>query len=83
MCALARPVVYELRSEYQDRINFVILDVDQQDQLGMARRMGAIGQPFFAIIPPGQGPDAATLLRFGPLPEARLRELLEEALSTF
>lgn len=75
--------MYGLRPEYQDRINFVILDVDQPGQLDMARRMGAIGQPFFAIVPPGEGPDEATLLRFGPLPEDRLRELLDEALATY
>ena len=83
MCALARPVVYGLRPEYQDRINFVVLDVDDADELALAKRMGAVGQPFFAVIPPRQGPEDAALLRYGPLPETRMRELLDEAISTY
>jgi hypothetical protein len=75
--------VYGLRPEYQDRVNFVILDVDLPEERSLAQEMGAIGQPFYAVIPPGAGPDQATQLRFGPLPEPRLRELLDGAVAAY
>jgi hypothetical protein len=75
--------VYGLRGEYQERVNFVILDVDQEDERALAQQMGARGQPFYAVIPPGGGPELATQLRFGPLPEPALRELLDGTISTY
>ena len=75
--------MYGLRPEYQDRVNFVILDVDKPDELELARRMGSRGQPFYAVIPPDQGPDDATRLTFGPQPESRLRALLDDVVAEY
>ncbi len=75
--------MYGLRPEYQDRINFVILDVDRPDELALAREMGSSGQPFYAVIPPDQGPDSATRLTFGPQPNAPLRALLDDAVAEY
>ena len=64
-------------------MNFVILDSDNPDEFTIARKMGARGQPFYAVIPPNQGPDAATRLTFGPLPDSRLRALLDAVVAEY
>jgi len=76
-CALARPVVHSLRPEYQERVNFVILDYDLKDDRELAAALGISGHPTFAVVPPGGQPSAAFERRFGPqLPDV-LRALLD------
>jgi len=72
-----------LRSEYQDRVNFVILDYDERDERDFAGKMKAAQHPAYAVVPPNSPPSDAVLQRFGPQPEPQLRELLEEIVARF
>lgn len=71
--------MHGLREEYQDRVNFVILDFDESAQRDLARELGVGRHPSFAVVTP----DASDVLRttFGPLREVALRELLDEAIA--
>jgi thioredoxin-like negative regulator of GroEL len=72
---LARPVVNGLRHEYQDRINFVVLDFDRADDLALAKRLGVGDHPAFAVVEPGTG--SVVERRFGPQPESAFRAWLD------
>ena len=74
---MARPVVHRLRPEYQDQVNFVILDYDLGEQREFAGEMGVARHPAFAVLPPNGSPEDATYRRFGPLNEPNLREVLD------
>jgi len=76
LCGLVRPVLQELRPEYQDRVNFVILDYDTSQDASLARDLGVWAHPGFGTI----APDSNEVLNryFGPLPEPRLREILDD-----
>ena len=71
--------MHGLREEYQDRVNFVVLDFDIEAERNLARALGVGRHPSFAVVTP----DAAEVLRttFGPLREVALRELLDEAIT--
>ena len=71
--------MHGLREEYQDRINFVVLDFDESAQRDLARELGVGRHPSFAVVTP----DASDVLKttFGPLREVALRELLDEAIA--
>jgi hypothetical protein len=72
--------VHGLRTEYQDRVNFVILDYDVPAERALARSLGIEAHPAFATLTPGNERDARVRQRaFGPLAEDRLRRLLEDA----
>jgi hypothetical protein len=64
---VARPVVNGLRHEYQDRINFVVLDFDREDDLALARRLGVGDHPAFALLEPNSA--KVRERRFGPIPD--------------
>ncbi len=75
--------MHGLRPEYQDRINFVILDYDNDDDLRLARDLGVAQHPAYAVLPPDGGPDDVSGRRFGPVPETELRRVLDSALAQF
>ena len=80
-CARARPVVHGLRMEYQDRINFVILDYMIAEQREFASIMSVAGHPAFAVIDVSQGPEDARNQTFGFQDESKLRSILEELIA--
>ena len=80
-CARARPVVHGLRMEYQDRINFVILDYMIAEQREFASIMSVAGHPAFAVIDVSQGPEDARNQTFGFQGESKLRSILEELIT--
>lgn len=77
---MARPEVARIRYEYQDRINFVILDFDIEADHALARRMGIAAHPAYAIILPGDTQPARKW--FGPTLEPELRGLVRGALES-
>jgi len=76
-CARTRPVVHGLRLEYQDRINFVILDYMIDEQREFASIMSVAGHPAFAVIDANHHLKDARDQTFGSLNEPRLRAILE------
>ena len=80
-CARTRPVVHGLRMEYQDRINFVILDYMIAEQREFASIMSVAGHPAFAVIDVSQGPEDARNQTFGFQGESKLRSILEELIA--
>ena len=72
--------MHGLREEYQDRINFVILDFDQSAERDLARELGVGRHPSFAVVT-HPTPDDVLKTTFGPLREVALRELLDEAIA--
>ena len=75
--------MHGLRNEYQDRVNFVILDFDRDDERDLASAMGVGRHPAYAVVPPASPPGDALLQRFGPLTEDHLRALLVEVAELF
>jgi len=69
--------VHGLRPEYQERVNFVILDYDLAADLDLARTLGVARHPAFAVLPPGGGPDSVAQRLFGPQTEDVLRRVLD------
>ena len=67
--------MHGLRSEYQDRVNFVILDYDERNERALAERLGAGSHPAYATVTPGAG--EVVMSFFGPTPEGKLREILD------
>ena len=72
--------MHGLRAEYQDRVNFVILDFDVGAERALATQLGVGFHPSFALV----APDSAEALTtsFGPQREQTLRELLDGAVAT-
>ena len=68
-----------LRLEYQDRINFVILDFDRRDDSALAEALGVRSHPAFAVLEPDS--DEVAERFFGPVPEDFLRDKIEGALA--
>jgi hypothetical protein len=75
-------VVHGFRQEYQDRLNFVILDYDLDDDISLAREMGVAEHPAYAILDPNGGPDAVVRRIFGPQTIDGLRSVIEEAIAS-
>ena len=67
--------MHGLRNEYQDQVNFVILDYDERDQRALAERLGAGSHPAYATVAPGAADVVSSF--FGPTPEGKLREILD------
>lgn len=74
-------MVHGLRMEYQDRINFVILDYMIAEQREFASIMSVAGHPAFAVIDVSQGPEDARNQTFGFQGESKLRSILEELIA--
>lgn len=75
--------MHGLRTEYQDRVNFVILDYDLEADLDLARELEIPSHPAFTIVPPNSRPYDHIVHIFGPLNEKDLRELLDDAIAQF
>ncbi len=75
--------MHGLRPEYQDRINFVILDYDVSEEFEFARQMGIANHPAYGVIPPDSGPEQIAQRLFGPQPNTRLRELLDRTIAEY
>lgn len=75
--------MHGLRPEYQDRINFVILDYDSEEELELARELEIAAHPAFTIIPPNGAPGDHVEHIFGPLSEEQLRKLIDGALARY
>ena len=75
--------MHGLRPEYQDEVNFVILDYDIKEQRALAGEMAAARHPAFVVIPPNGSPEDATDRRFGPLNTKYMRELLDGLIATY
>lgn len=72
-----------LRPEYQDRINFVILDFDDDDDHALATEMGIALHPAYGVIPPDSGPGEIGERFFGPRNNKGLRTILDAALERY
>ena len=70
--------MYGLREQYQDSINFVILDWDIREENDLAEDLGVRQHPAIGVI----SPDGEVLKRvFGPQQEQALVELIDEAIA--
>ena len=67
--------MYGLRQQYQDRVNFVVLDFDRPDDLALAKRLGVGDHPAFAVVEPDSA--HVTARRFGPQSESAFRQWLD------
>lgn len=67
-----------LRPQYQDRINFVVLDYDLAADAALAKKLGVHAHPAFAILEPDS--DRVVTKFFGPQQEPDLRARLDAAL---
>ncbi len=74
-------MVHGLRPEYQDRVNFVVLDYDRDEDFDLAKRLNAARHPAYAIVAPDS--DEVAEVKFGPLTESSLRELLDGMVARF
>ena len=72
--------MHGLRAEYQDRVNFVILDFDIGAEKELAKKLGVGSHPSFALVAPDS--DEALTKSFGPQREQTLRELLDGAIDS-
>ena len=73
--------MHGLRAQYQDRVNFVVLDYDLEADYALAQRLGVAAHPAFATLAPGG--DAGQVQRriFGPQTQVALTALLDELAS--
>ncbi len=75
--------MHGFRPDYQDEVNFVILDYDIKEQREFAAEMAAARHPAFTVIPPNGSPDDATDRRFGPINNEHMQILLDELVATY
>ena len=68
--------MHGLRNEYQDRVNFVILDYDDPADLALARDLGVGRHPAYGFVAPDS--NEVVSRSFGPQPEPALRTLLDD-----
>ena len=73
-CRMVAPVVEELSEEYDGRVNFVKLDVDQSPQI--ASRYGIMGIPTLIVFKDGK--PVSNIVGFRP--KAELKQSLDAAL---
>lgn len=71
--------MHGLRAEYQDRINFVILDFSIDADLALARMLGVGKHPAYAVVQPDSAEVTSKL--FGASPRAQLRDVLDQAIA--
>ena len=74
-CALTRPYFHEVRQDYQDEVNVVVLDFDSAEDSALAEHLGARAHPGWAVVAPDS--DEVVERRFGPLNEPTLREFFD------
>ena len=73
--------MHGLRNEYQDRVNFVILDYDERNERALAERLRAGSHPAYALVTPGAAEVVSSF--FGPAPEGKLREILDALIAEY
>ena len=78
---MARPVVHGLRNEYQDRVNFVILDWDNSREHSLARDLGVAQHPAYGLVAPDSNEVVGRV--FGPQPEQQLRNILDDLIAGY
>ena len=61
--------MHGLRNEYQDRVNFVILDYDDPADHALALNLGIARHPAYGLVAPDS--DEVVHRLFGPQPEPR------------
>ena len=73
--------MHGLRAEYQDRVNFVVLDVDDRDDGRLARVLGYSGTPAYLLV----APDSAEVIArvFGVQREPKLRGMLDALIARY
>ena len=69
--------MHGLRHEYQDRVNFVILDFDVAADRALAGDLGVARHPAYGVVAPDSDDVMARV--FGAQDEAALRHLLDAA----
>jgi thioredoxin-like negative regulator of GroEL len=71
--------VHGLREQYQDSINFVILDWDVREENDLAEDLGVRRHPAIGFV----SPEGEVVRRmFGPQQEAVLAEAIEEVIAS-
>lgn len=71
--------MHGLREQYQDSINFVILDWDIREESDLAEELGVRRHPAFGLI----SPEGEVVRRmFGPQQEAVLTEAIEDVIAS-
>ena len=73
--------MHGFRPQYQDRVNFVVLDYNADADFELAEHLGVARHPAFAVLPPDSDRPAKRLA--GPLPPDDLRALLEETATRY
>jgi thiol-disulfide isomerase/thioredoxin len=76
-CGQMRPVIEKLRSEYSDRIRFVMVDVDDPESRELVSMVGVRAIPLTMLI---TSPDEEAQRWVGPRPEAVMRAALDQVL---
>ena len=73
--------MHGLRTEYQDQVNFVVLDVDDREDDRLARALGYSGTPAYLLI----APDSAEVIArvFGVQREPKLRGMLDALIARY
>ena len=67
--------------EYQDRVNFVILDYDLDEDLDLAKDLGVARHPAYGLI--AADSDEVVAKIFGPQPKNALRQILDDFLADY
>ena len=73
------PIVHGLKNEYGDQMVFTFLDIDDPDTKTWMEELVYVGRPYYVLL------DAEGNILYkwsGAVPEADLREKLEEALNS-
>ena len=73
--------MHGLRNEYQDRVNFVILDYDDPADLALASDLGVARHPAYGLVAPDSNEVVSRI--FGPQPEPALRNLLDDLIAGY
>ena len=71
--------MHGLRFEYQGRVNFVILDYDDPEDLALAKDLGVARHPAYGLIAPDS--DKVVGRIFGPQPNDSLRNILDDLIA--
>lgn len=71
--------MHGLRNEYQDRVNFVILDYDLPEDYALARDLGVARHPAYGLLAPDSDEVIARI--FGPQPKPALRNILDDLIA--
>lgn len=77
-CQAMGPVVHGLEREYEDRVGFVYLDVDDPANRPLADRLQATGQPRFYLL---DGRGEVVEVWVGPVRGETLRKAFDRVLA--